>query len=142
MEKCEFCDAPGTLLCDGQVYGKQDSLFHIGLPPEIRDTKSCDARMCRKCATKVSSVHLKTSKGCRWDTIDLCPVCNEAELQRKLMKGDARVATAARAYAAGYNAGRYGPTASNSHFSFFATPELREEWERGKAEATSSEVSR
>ena len=25
--------------------------------------------------TKVSDIHLHTNKGCRWDTIDLCPLC-------------------------------------------------------------------
>jgi hypothetical protein len=36
-------------------------------------------------------------------------------------------------YLAGYDAGKNGPNENNSHFKWFATPEQKGEWERGKA---------
>lgn len=38
------------------------------------------------------------------------------------------------AYDAGYDAGMNSPDTNNSHFSWFATKELMEEWSRGNKE--------
>lgn len=38
-------------------------------------------------------------------------------------------------YNAGYDCGKNGVTASNCCFSFFRTPEMTKEWERGKEQA-------
>jgi hypothetical protein len=67
---CEFCGAAGAgaLLCDGQ----------------LSPGKSCDRRMCRKCAGKpVSVIHMQSQKkgggrACAWDSRDLCPNCRKA----------------------------------------------------------------
>jgi hypothetical protein len=37
-----------------------------------------------------------------------------------------------RAYLMGLDCGKNGPNEVNCHFSLFATPELTQEWERGK----------
>lgn len=36
------------------------------------------------------------------------------------------------AYRRGYDAGKYGATLYNSHFSIFSTPEAAKDWEKGK----------
>ena len=75
------CGQPAALLCDGRVMPLQDgSLHRVGkfgsnVP---RGTKSCDAPICKGCRIKVSDIHLRTNKGGRWDTIDLCPLCAAA----------------------------------------------------------------
>ena len=73
------CGQPGTLLCDGKVMQMQDGTTHrfgrvlgSGVP---RAAVTCDAPICKTCRTKFSDIHLHTSKGCRWDTLDLCPLC-------------------------------------------------------------------
>lgn len=77
MRKCT-CGQPGTLLCDGRVMTLQDGTVHrfprfgSNVP---QAAKSCDAPICKTCRTKVSDIHLRTNKGGRWDTIDLCPLC-------------------------------------------------------------------
>jgi hypothetical protein len=38
-------------------------------------------------------------------------------------------------YEAGYDAGKNGPNMENCNFSWFATPEMTREWERGNNEA-------
>lgn len=37
-------------------------------------------------------------------------------------------------YDAGFDAGRNGSNATNTHFSYFSTKEKMEEWSRGKAD--------
>lgn len=43
--------------------------------------------------------------------------------------------TKEEAYHAGFDAGGNGSNTDNCHFSYFATPELCKEWERGNHEA-------
>ena len=47
MPKCDFCDYPSTLLCDFPVRE------YTALSGEIIVTKTCDARICARCATPV-----------------------------------------------------------------------------------------
>jgi hypothetical protein len=75
---CEFCGAPSTLLCDGRIYTMPDGTERrVEMGFINRKTKSCDKRMCRACAHKITDVHLHTRAGCRWDTRDVCPLCDK-----------------------------------------------------------------
>ena len=75
------CGQPAALLCDGRVITLQDGSLHrfgkfnSNVP---RKTTSCDAPICKDCRIKVSDIHLRTKRGGRWDTIDLCPLCAAA----------------------------------------------------------------
>ncbi len=40
--------------------------------------------------------------------------------------------TEEQAFEAGFDSGKNSPNPQNCHFSFFATPELKDEWERGR----------
>lgn len=77
MSICQFCGQPSTLLCDGRIYEMASGSFRVPAGFPNGKTRSCDALMCRQCAKKVTDVHMRTSKGCRWDTIDLCPECTK-----------------------------------------------------------------
>lgn len=59
MGVCEFCNALGSLLCDGKVDGG----------------KTCDKRMCRAHAHRAMHLSIRTKLGCRTDSRDLCPDC-------------------------------------------------------------------
>lgn len=58
VEYCEFCNMRSDLLCDGK----------------LPDGKTCDKKICRRCAHMVA--HLKMTKGC--NSRDLCPDCVKA----------------------------------------------------------------
>ena len=81
-QQCQFCGNPGTLLCDGKIYDNGGLRARVPygnmnfLPAHI---STCDAKMCRACAKKVSDVHFRMKGGCRWDTVDLCPDCQKAQ---------------------------------------------------------------
>ena len=80
--ECQFCGAPHMLLCDGRIYdnGSFRARVPLGSPNFLAAyTSTCDARMCRACAKRVSTIHLRTTRGCRWDSIDLCPDCRRAQ---------------------------------------------------------------
>lgn len=68
---CESCGKPSTLLCDGRVIDGQ----RVPMSDARKATGTCDAPICRACAKQLSTYHMRTSKGCRWDSIDLCPKC-------------------------------------------------------------------
>ena len=57
---CEFCGKKGDILCDGVLYAK----------------KTCDRRMCRKCAG--AAVELVTDAMYRCSTRDLCLWCRRS----------------------------------------------------------------
>lgn len=77
---CEFCGQPSTLLCDGRIYeGPNGYSARVPLNWFNGKTRSCDKSVCRKCAKKIADVHLHMRGGCRWDTRDLCPLCQAAQ---------------------------------------------------------------
>ena len=78
---CATCGKPARLLCDGKVFKLLDGTLHrfgrtlgSNVP---RAATTCDAPMCFEHRHKASDVHVRTDKGCRWNTIDLCPLCNQ-----------------------------------------------------------------
>lgn len=85
--KCLFCGAPATLLCDG----------HLGYPPAAADQLhrafngldlfrpyTCDAPMCDSCrALQARYILCRRGKGCQTDTIDLCPGCIALKAEQK-----------------------------------------------------------
>lgn len=80
MSECKFCGASASLLCDGKIWEvHSDPPKRYRVPMGWYNVKAvtCDAPVCRSCAKKVSDIHLKTTKGCRWDSIDLCPDCQK-----------------------------------------------------------------
>jgi hypothetical protein len=64
INPCAFCGAPSSLLCDGRLV----------------DGKTCDKRICRRCAGPWRAhVSLQLKNGRRGgDTRDLCPDCAKA----------------------------------------------------------------
>ena len=80
---CQFCGALSTLLCDGAIWesyhGKRFRVPFNSRVPAGKRIGTCDAKVCRSCAKKVMDLHMKTTKGCRWDTRDLCPLCQAAQ---------------------------------------------------------------
>ena len=84
---CATCGKPSSLLCDGKIFKLQDGTVHrfgkklgVNVP---RASVTCDAPICKACRVKVSDIHLHTNKGCRWDTIDLCPLCAAEQKEEK-----------------------------------------------------------
>lgn len=77
---CVGCGKASALLCDGRIY-RLPSGEELRVPASFFNgkTRSCDAMICRACAKKVSDVHMRLAKGCRWDSIDLCPACTAVE---------------------------------------------------------------
>ena len=76
---CVGCGKPSTLLCDGRIYTLPDGeKVRVRAAFPNGNTKSCDAPICRACATKISDYRMRTSRGCRWNTIDYCPECHAA----------------------------------------------------------------
>ena len=82
-EPCTTCGKPSRLLCDGKIWTQRDGTVHrfgrtlgSNVP---RAATTCDAPICLEHRTKVSDIHLRTDKGGRWDTIDLCPLCAAAK---------------------------------------------------------------
>ena len=77
---CQFCGQASTLFCDGRIRtlpnGKR---FRVPRGFRNGSTTTCDAPICRSCAKKVARVHLKLATGCWWDTIDLCPDCQQVK---------------------------------------------------------------
>lgn len=77
---CSGCGQASTLLCDGRIYTLPDGR-DVRVPMNFINgkTRSCDAMICRACAKKISDVHIRSEKGCRWDTRDLCLKCSAAQ---------------------------------------------------------------
>ena len=77
-QPCATCGKSSSLLCDGKVVELPSGLHRLGrkLGSNVpRMAKTCDAPICKDCRVKISDIHLRTNKGGRWDTIDLCPLC-------------------------------------------------------------------
>lgn len=74
-QTCIFCGEPATLLCDG----------HLGYPPSQQQPEyisplepyTCDAPMCRQCATLKKTIHIcrRGGGGCIQETVDHCLAC-------------------------------------------------------------------
>lgn len=77
--KCKFCGESSSLLCDGRIWDAPHASFRVPMGFINAKTRSCDAPVCRLCAKKIGDIHLRTTKGCRWDTRDLCPDCLKVE---------------------------------------------------------------
>lgn len=85
MSTCVNCGRHSTLLCDGVIItlSSGEHRYSYGFRPPMGVTsRTCDAPICRDCAVNVSTIHLNTSKGCRWDTRDHCPQCADAIAKR------------------------------------------------------------
>lgn len=80
MSTCKFCGQPSTLLCDGRIWTRGDGKVFRSLRrvPGATD-RSCDAPVCRQCAEKIGDICMRIAGGCRWDTRDLCPDCQQAK---------------------------------------------------------------
>ncbi|MGL9720115.1 hypothetical protein [Symbiopectobacterium sp.] len=73
-QNCMFCGAPATLLCDG-ILGydadEDENGMMTGMP---RKMHTCDAPMCRACATWQENIFWhEQSSG--MDSTDHCPIC-------------------------------------------------------------------
>lgn len=93
-QSCIFCGAPATLLWDG----------HLGYPPSQHQPEcispfepyTCDAPMCRQCATLKSTMHIcRRRGGCTVETVDHCPACvaNLPEDNRRIIYSPEQAAT-------------------------------------------------
>ncbi|MFW0766737.1 hypothetical protein ACN0IV_12945 [Trabulsiella odontotermitis] len=74
-ESCMFCGAVATLLCDGLIGWDADEDVN-GVIGNCRGMFTCDAPMCRKCATWHNNVFFD-GKFRMIDTHDLCPICQK-----------------------------------------------------------------
>lgn len=77
ISKCQFCGGHSTLLCDWRIWDSPRGSYRVPMNFINAKTRSCDANVCRSCAKKITDVHVRTSGGCRWDTLDLCPDCQK-----------------------------------------------------------------
>ncbi|WP_337049984.1 hypothetical protein [Serratia fonticola] len=90
MEKhqCMFCSKPATLLCDG-ILGYDADTDEDGHMTAVRKLQTCDAPLCRACATWRENIFFSGRAG-GMETRDYCPLCQ----QRK----ETGVATPARCF--------------------------------------------
>lgn len=72
---CMFCGEPATLLCDGLIGWDADE-DENGLMSNCRGMFTCDAPMCRSCATWHGNIFFD-GKFRMVDTHDLCPICQK-----------------------------------------------------------------
>jgi hypothetical protein len=72
---CMFCGEPATLLCDG-IIGWDADENESGQMYECRGMFTCDAPMCRRCATWQNNIFFD-GKIRMMDTHDLCPLCQK-----------------------------------------------------------------
>ncbi|MBZ7262438.1 hypothetical protein FMK81_13055 [Klebsiella oxytoca] len=72
---CMFCGEPATLLCDG-IIGWDADEDQNGIIMNCRGMFTCDAPMCRKCATWHGNIFFRGKAGGA-DTRDLCPICQK-----------------------------------------------------------------
>ncbi|MBT9430286.1 MULTISPECIES: hypothetical protein [Symbiopectobacterium] len=73
-QNCMFCGAPATLLCDGVIgydTDEDENGMMVSMPLKMH---TCDAPMCRACATWQGNIfwHGKSSG---MDSTDYCPIC-------------------------------------------------------------------
>lgn len=68
-----FCGEPATLLCDGLIGWDADEDDN-GRMQKCRGMFTCDAPMCRNCATWHGNIFFSGKAGYA-DTRDYCPIC-------------------------------------------------------------------
>jgi hypothetical protein len=86
IKPCSACGCPSTLLCDGRIVKRRSDgkVFRIGLRPSInpanwrleaKESWSCDAPICRQCASREGG-YIACMGGGRSsrNSIDLCPM--------------------------------------------------------------------
>ena len=84
---CRFCGCPSTLLCDGPVWafpnGTRYRVPGESILPGAKRDGTCDVTVCRTCARKIMTYHVQGivngRRSCRWDTMDLCPLCQQVQ---------------------------------------------------------------
>lgn len=74
-DTCMFCGEPATLLCDGIIGWDADEDTN-GVIQNCKGMFTCDAPMCRSCATWKHNIFF-SGKGGFADTRDLCPICQK-----------------------------------------------------------------
>ncbi|HBK4813196.1 TPA: hypothetical protein LLT22_001528 [Enterobacter asburiae] len=74
-DTCMFCGAAATLLCDGLIGWDADE-DENGMMQKCRGMFTCDAPMCRSCATWHGNLFFE-GKARGMDTKDLCPICQK-----------------------------------------------------------------
>lgn len=72
-DKCMFCGSKATLLCDF-ILGYDAEEDENGNMVKVRSNHTCDAPMCRGCATWHGNIFFCGSAGFM-DTTDYCPIC-------------------------------------------------------------------
>ena len=73
--QCMFCGMPATLLCDG-LLGWDADTDENGLMCKLRKMHTCDAPMCRDCATWQNNIFFSGRAG-GMETKDYCPICQK-----------------------------------------------------------------
>lgn len=73
--ECMFCGMPATLLCDG-LLGWDADTDENGLMCKLRKMHTCDAPMCRDCATWQNNIFFSGRAG-GMETKDYCPICQK-----------------------------------------------------------------
>ncbi|MEB0968308.1 hypothetical protein VC899_24500 [Citrobacter braakii] len=74
-KQCMFCGAVATLLCDG-IIGWDADEDENGQMTKCRGMFTCDAPMCRQCATWHGNLFFE-GKNRHMDTRDFCPFCQK-----------------------------------------------------------------
>jgi len=72
-KNCLFCGAPAELLCDG-IIGWDADEDENGMMEKCRGMFTCDAPMCRSCATWHGNIFFRGKAG-GMETRDYCPIC-------------------------------------------------------------------
>lgn len=72
---CMFCGNPATLLCDGLIGFDADE-DEKGMLMSCRGLFTCDAQLCRECATWHGNIFFSGKAG-GMETKDYCPLCEK-----------------------------------------------------------------
>ena len=78
-ETCLFCGKPATLLCDGIIGWDADE--------DARGIFTCDAPMCRECATWHGNIFFSGKAG-GMETRDYCPLCQALRVNGDVIRED------------------------------------------------------
>ncbi|WP_114500292.1 hypothetical protein [Klebsiella variicola] len=85
-ETCLFCGKPATLLCDGIIGwdADEDENHHLS---NARGIFTCDALMCRECATWHGNIFFSGKAG-GMETRDYCPLCQALHVNGDVIRED------------------------------------------------------